>query len=123
MASFTEIHLQVTELWEKSYYFWIAPRICIIKTPLIGICISHLRFLSESGLSYDLALTIRNWTRPHTDNLLKHHFNANEVGRYNKLRARVCQIVCLVMVHLYMIISPIFSKNGLNHVLAQNLHI
>ena len=27
MASFIEIHLQITELWEKSYYFWIAPRI------------------------------------------------------------------------------------------------
>ena len=26
MASFIKIHLQVTELWEKSYYFWIAPR-------------------------------------------------------------------------------------------------
>ena len=26
MASFIEIHLQVTELWKKSYYFWIAPR-------------------------------------------------------------------------------------------------
>ena len=30
MASFIEIHLQVTELWEKSYYFWIAPRIYVI---------------------------------------------------------------------------------------------
>ena len=27
MASFIEIHLQVTELWAKSYYFWIAPRL------------------------------------------------------------------------------------------------
>ena len=26
MASVIEIHLQVTELWEKSFYFWIAPR-------------------------------------------------------------------------------------------------
>ena len=30
MVSFIEIHLQVTELWEKSYYFRIAPRIDII---------------------------------------------------------------------------------------------
>ena len=29
MASFIEIHLKVTELCEKSYYFWIAPRICM----------------------------------------------------------------------------------------------
>ena len=26
MASFIKIHEQVTELWEKSYYFWITPR-------------------------------------------------------------------------------------------------
>ena len=38
MASFIEINLQVTELWEKSYYFWIAPRtsttaerVCLLK--------------------------------------------------------------------------------------------
>ena len=27
MVSFIKIHVQVTVLWEKSYYFWIAPRI------------------------------------------------------------------------------------------------
>ena len=29
MASFIDIQLQVTEVWEKSYYFWIAPRMYV----------------------------------------------------------------------------------------------
>ena len=50
MASFIEIHLKVTELCEKSYYFWIAPRICCVDdSQIISNCESRHSIIEEEG--------------------------------------------------------------------------